>query len=170
VAAPYQAFQTADGYVTVGAISAPTWKGFCAALGLEALEDDPRFAAVDARRAREAELAQFVENVTTTRPTDHWCRLFEAAGVPCGVLYRIDQVFADPHVQARGFVVDLTHAKAGAVRATGSPVRFEKTPVRLETAGPLLGQHTAEVLGALGLSAEEVAQLADSGVIGGSSP
>jgi len=164
VTAPYQAIRTADGYLTIGATSPRNWAAFCAAMGLEHLERDEGFANVTARRAHYMELAALIEEVTTTRPSEHWYRLLEAAGVPCGVLHRIDQAVNDEHVQARGFVVDLAHSKLGSVRATGSPVRLSRTPVRLDRAGPLLGEHTAEVLSGLGLSPTEIAELEQQGL------
>src|SRR5919199_6229550 len=120
VSAPYQAIRTADGYITVGATSPRNWAAFCAAMGLQHLEHDERFATVAARRARYQELAAIIEEITTTRPSAHWYRLLEEAGVPCGVLNRLDQVVADEHVQARGFVVELEHSKLGTVKAAGS--------------------------------------------------
>ncbi|TMC58743.1 MAG: CoA transferase [Chloroflexi bacterium] len=164
VNAPYQAFHTADGYVTIGATSPANWKAFCAALGLQALETDQRFATVPTRRRHYRELAQQIEAVTTTQPSEHWYRLLEQVGVPCGVLNRLDQILADEHIRARGFVVTLPHSKAGAVRATGSPVRLSETPVRLDHAGPLLGEHTREVLSTLGLTDTQLDELDRTGV------
>jgi formyl-CoA transferase len=166
VSAPYQAIRTADGYITVGATSPRNWAAFCATMGLQDLERDERFATVSARRARYPELAAIIEAITTTRPSEHWYRLLEQAGVPCGVLNRLDQVVADEHVQARGLVVDLPHSKVGTVRAIGSPVRLSRTPVRMERAGPLLGEHTFAVLAGLGLDAAEIAALERDGVVG----
>ena len=148
--APYQAFRTADGYVTIGATTPGNWHAFCAALGLERLENDARFAKVSERRHRYTELAGLIEAVTVTRPSEHWYRELERAGVPCGVLYSLDQVLADEHVQARGVVKEVAHATLGTVRVTGSPLRFSRTPLRMERAGPLLGEHTREILGELG--------------------
>jgi formyl-CoA transferase len=165
VSAPYQAFRTADGYITVGATTPRNWSAFCAAMGLEHLEDDERFAVVSARRAHFQELAALIEELTTTLPSDHWYRLLETAGVPCGVLNTLDQVLDDEHVRARGFVVDLPHSKVGHVRATGSPVRLSRTPVRLERAGPLLGEHTEEVLRSLRVSPEEIEELTRTEVV-----
>ncbi|MBI3734208.1 MAG: CoA transferase [Chloroflexi bacterium] len=164
VNAPYQAFRTADGYVTIGATSPANWKAFCAALNLQPLESDARFATVPARRANYLALAQTIEAVTTAQPSEHWYRLLEQAGVPCGVLNRLDQILSDEQIEARQFVVELPHSKVGTVRATGSPVRLSETPVRLERAGPLLGEHTREVLGGLGLSESELDELEMAGV------
>ncbi|HZR97529.1 MAG TPA: CoA transferase, partial [Chloroflexota bacterium] len=86
VTAPYQAIRTADGYVTIGASTPKSWTALCAALGLEHLEHDERFATVPARRARYQELAALIEAVTITQPSEHWHALLERAGVPCGVL------------------------------------------------------------------------------------
>ncbi|HEY0584048.1 MAG TPA: CoA transferase, partial [Chloroflexota bacterium] len=165
VTAPYQAIRTADGYITVGATTPRNWSAFCQALALQHLEHDERFAAVSARRARYLELVELIEEVTRTQPSEHWYRLLEQAGVPCGVLNRLDQVLADEQIEAREFIRELPHTTAGSVRVTGSPMRFSKTPVRLERAGPLLGEHTLEVLGALGLDERELADLEQVGVV-----
>jgi formyl-CoA transferase len=164
VSAPYQAIRTADGYITVGATNPRLWSSFCAVLGLLHLEHDPRFATVSERRARYQELAALIEQVTQSQPSDHWYRLLEEVGVPCGILNRIDQVVSDPQVQAREFVRDLAHPKLGSVRVTGSPMRFSKTPVRLDRAGPLLGEHNREILGSLGLDDQAIADLERAGV------
>ncbi|MBV9544565.1 MAG: CoA transferase, partial [Chloroflexi bacterium] len=165
VSAPYQAVRTQDGYITIGATSPRNWTAFCAALGLQHLEHDPRFSSVANRRARYEELAGLIEDVTRTETSQHWYRLLEDAGVPCGVLNRIDQVVADEQVRARDFVVDLPHTKIGSVRVTGSPMRLSRTPVRLERAAPLLGENTLEVLCSLGLDENAIAELEKDGVI-----
>lgn len=165
VSAPYQAVRTADGYITIGATSPANWKAFCSALGLEQLEKDERFANVAARRAHYQELAALIEEVTITQPSAHWYRLLEQVGVPCGVLYRIDQVVNDEHVQARRVIVELPHSKAGSIKVVGSPVRLSETPVKLARAGPLLGEHTREVLRQLGTSEAAMDALEQADVI-----
>jgi formyl-CoA transferase len=163
--APYQAFRTADGYITLGATSPNNWNACCAVLGAEALEHDPRFETNAARKARQNELADLIEAITLTKPSGHWYRKFEEGGVPCGVLNRIDQVVVDPHLIERGFVVDLKHSTIGTVRAMGSPMHLSASPVRVERAGPLLGEHTDLVLAALGLGTPEVDRLVSEGVV-----
>jgi crotonobetainyl-CoA:carnitine CoA-transferase CaiB-like acyl-CoA transferase len=148
--APYQAFRTADGHLTIGATTPANWHAFCVTLGLEQLERDARFAKVHDRRERHRELAALIEAVTVTRPSAHWYRALGKAGVPCGVLQSLDQVLADEHVRARGVVREVKHTTIGTVRVTGSPIRFSRTPIRMERAGPLLGEHTREILGELG--------------------
>jgi crotonobetainyl-CoA:carnitine CoA-transferase CaiB-like acyl-CoA transferase len=166
VSAPYQAFRTADGYITIGATSPLNWHACCEVLGLQSLEHDERFAVVASRRTHYQELAALIEAVTLSMPSEHWYRGMEAAGVPCGVLNTVAQAVSDEHIRARGFIVDLPHTTAGTVRATGSPVRLSDTPVRMEHAGPLLGEHTAEVLAELGIAGGEQDTLAASGVVG----
>ena len=165
VSAPYQALRTADGYITVGATTPRNWAAFCTAMDLQQLENDERFAVLSARRAHYQELAALIEEITMTQPSEHWYRLLETAGVPCGVLNTIEQMVADEHVQARGFIVDLPHSKVGTIRATGSPARLSLTPVRLDHAGPLLGEHTEEVLAGLGISSEQIAELVRAEVV-----
>lgn len=150
--APYQAVRSADGYITIGATTPANWRAFAAALGLAHLDADERFSTGPLRRKNYRELVELIEHVTTTRTSDHWYRLLEKAGVPCGVLYTLDQVLADEQVKARGFVRELEHTTLGRIRATGSPIRPSRTPMRLERAGPLLGEHTGEILEELGIT------------------
>ncbi len=161
--APYQAVRTADGYITIGATTPANWQSFAAALGIEHLSDDERFTTGPLRRENYKELVRLIEEVTVTDTSDHWYRLLEKAGVPCGVLYTLDQVLADEHVRARGLVRELEHPKLGRVKAVGSPVRLSATPLRLERAGPLLGEHTRELLDELGVPDAEA--LERSGVV-----
>ena len=101
--------------------------------------------------------------MTITDTSDHWYRLLERAGVPCGILNRLDQILDDEHVKARGVVRELAHPKGGRVRATVNPVRPSRTPMRHERAGPLLGEHTREILDELGVN--DAGDLERSGVV-----
>lgn len=164
--APYQAFRTSDGYVTIGATSPNNWRACCVVLGIEHLERDGRFETNAVRKANQDELAALIEAITLSNSSEHWYRKFEDAGVPCGILNRIDQVVVDPHLIERGFVVDLPHTRAGTVRAMGSPMHLAATPVRMERAGPLLGEHTDEILGTLlGLDAVAIDRLVSAGAV-----
>jgi crotonobetainyl-CoA:carnitine CoA-transferase CaiB-like acyl-CoA transferase len=162
--APYQAFRTADGYVTFGANSQAHWLRLCALLGLDALAHDPRFAENDRRLAHRAELAAAIEAVTTTRPSAAWTELLGAAGIPCGPIWSFDRVFTDEHLNGRGFFSDAPHPTLGPVRQLGSPMRFSRTHTRMDSAGPLLGADTADVLREIGVDEAEIARLARDGV------
>ena len=164
--APYQALKAQDGHFTVGATSAPNWAAFCEVVGLQHLRDDPRFSKTHLRHKNRRELIPLIEAVTVQKPAAHWVEKLQAAGVPSGRLQTYDQVFSDPHLGARGFFSDAPHAKLGPVRQIGSPMRLSRTPARVERAGPLLGEHSAEVLGQLGYPPEEIRRLAQARVIG----
>ncbi|HEX2036477.1 MAG TPA: CoA transferase [Chloroflexota bacterium] len=166
VSAPYQAFRTADGHITLGATTPRTWHATCAALGLEHLEHDPRFATNAQRKANEVALSALIEEVTRQRTSAEWYQRLDEAGVPCGVLNDVAQVMADPQLAARGFIQDLPHPRVGSVRATGSPMRLSATPVRLQRAGPLLGEHNELILSQLGYTPAEREALLASGAVG----
>jgi crotonobetainyl-CoA:carnitine CoA-transferase CaiB-like acyl-CoA transferase len=163
--APYQAFRAKDGFFTVGATSAPNWTAFCKVLGIPQLIEDPRFVKNHLRHQRRAELAQIIEKVTQQDVAKHWVDALQGAGVPCGLLQTYDQVFSDPHLNERGFFPEAPHKKLGPVKQLGSPMRMSATPVRMQRAGPMLGEHSAEVLSEFGYSPEEIEKLRDARVI-----
>ncbi|MGA2395585.1 MAG: CoA transferase, partial [Candidatus Lustribacter sp.] len=165
--APYQALRSSDGYFVAGATTPKTWSAFCTVLGLESLVDDPRFSQAPLRREHLSELVPLIEAVAAGRSSREWVDELQAAGVPCEMLQDYGQVFNDPHLLARNFFSDVPHATLGPVRVIGSPLRFSESPVRMERAGPVLGEHTAEVLGELGLSPAEIADLGVRGVVAG---
>ena len=149
-AAPYQAFRAADGWLTIGATTKPNWTALCQALGLEALVEDERYLDSNRRFRNRVALAATIESVTLTEQVDHWLAVLGEAGVPCAPIQDFGQVFTDPHLLSRQYFWDAPHPKAGPVRQLGSPMRFSRTPVRRDTAGPLLGEDTAGVLAELG--------------------
>jgi formyl-CoA transferase len=161
--APYQAVRTRDGYITIGATTPGNWDAFTKALGIERLSADERFTTGPLRRKNYKALAALIEEVTVTNTSAHWYRLLEKAGVPCGILNTLDQVLDDEHVKARGVVRELAHPTGGGVRATVDPIRLSRTPMRHERAGPLLGEHTREILTDLGVT--DLEGLERSGVI-----
>jgi formyl-CoA transferase len=163
--APYQAIAAADRHFIVGATTPPTWSAFCRVLGLEGLERDPRYADATARRRNRDALIAAIEAITVAKPAAHWLAALRAAGVPCGEIADYGDVFADPHLVARGFFVDLPHRRLGTLRGLGSPMRLERTPLRHARGGPLLGEHTADVLHELGCTDGEIAQLKRDGVV-----
>lgn len=165
VNAPYQAVRAQDGWFTIGATSTRNWAAFCAAVGLERLMADPRYADTNTRHANRKALIAEIEDLTRTRPMAHWIALLEDAGVPCAPIQHYGQVFTDPHLLARGFFWEAPHPTLGSVRQLGSPMRFSETPVRRDKAGPLFGEDSEAVAGSLGYSEQEVADLVAEGVI-----
>ena len=162
--APYQAVRTADGHVTVGAVTAKTWKGLCSALGLEDLLDDERYADASTRHGHRDTLIPAIEAVTATRTTDEVVAALDDAGVPCAPIADYGQVFTDGHLNERGYFWDAPHPTLGPIRQLGSPMRLSRTPARQDSAGPQLGAGTRAALEWAGLTAEELDALIEAGV------
>ncbi|WP_313516640.1 CaiB/BaiF CoA-transferase family protein [Pseudomonas sp.] len=163
---PYQDFPTADGdfILTVG--NDGQFRKFCEVAGHVEWADDPRFASNRARVAHRAELIPLIRQATVFRTTAEWVAALERAGVPCGPINDLAQVFADPQVIARGLRVELPHPLAGSVPQVASPIRLSETPVEYRNAPPLLGEHSEQVLREwLGMATEEVAALRERGVL-----
>ena len=163
-AAPYQAIRASDGYFTVGATSEPNWNGFCEVMGRPDWKDDTRFIGASARHAHRAELIEAVEEITAGQTISHWVSRLQRAGVPCAEIQTYDTVFGDEHLIERGFFWDAPHPTLGTVRQIGSAINFSGAATRRDSAGPLLGADSAEILADLGCSDEEIASLATAGV------
>ena len=162
--APYQAFRTKDGYIAVGATTPPTWPAFCRVLGLEDLLSDAGLATGSLRFGRRGELAERIERVTVTKTTDDWMGALQDAGVPCGRINTYADVFADPHLAARGIFADIPDPVLGELRSIGSPLHLSKTPPRLLRSGPRLGEHSREILVEAGISPRDIDALFAAGV------
>ena len=142
---PYQTFPTADSDMILAVGNDGQFARFCTVAGRPEWAQDERFATNPQRVKHRAELIPLLRQTTVMRSTAEWVSALEQADVPCGPVNRLDQVFADPQVQARGIQVDLPHP-LGTVSTVASPVRLSATPVQYRMAPPLLGQHTEEVL------------------------
>ena len=163
--APYQAFETADGYINVGAANQANWERLCAAIGRDDLASDPRFARPRDRMENLGALVSTLEDTFARDTTGHWLTALEAAGVPAGPIYTLDEVYADPQVRARDMVVETEHPAAGRVRNIGIPVKLSETPGAFRRPAPALGEHTDEVLRELGVSDARAAALRASGAV-----
>ena len=168
---PYQVFACADGHLILAVGNDAQFARFCEIAGKTEWARDPRFAANAERVKRRDVLVPLIEAVMHSRTQGEWLAALEAVGVPCGPVNRLDQVFADPQVRARGMRFDLPHRLSGTVPQVGNPLHFSATPVAYTQAPPLLGEHTLAVLSQrLSLSAESLADLAARGVVEISSP
>lgn len=163
---PYQDFPSADGNFILAVGNDGQFRKFCEVAGIAQLADDPRFASNKARVAHRSELIPLLRQATVFKTTAQWIELLEKAGVPCGPINDLQQVFADPQVQARGLRLDLPNALGSRTPQVASPLRLSETPVAYRSAPPLLGQHTDALLrNLLGMSEAQVAQLRETGVI-----
>jgi crotonobetainyl-CoA:carnitine CoA-transferase CaiB-like acyl-CoA transferase len=156
--APYQRMQAKDGYLMVGAAGEAIWARCAKALGHPEWCEDPCFATNQARMANRDALENVMSAVLTTKTTDHWVEVLEAAGVPCGPVYDYAQMFADPQVRHRGLVQHASDPELGEVPHIRTPVRIGDG-VRVRTVAPKLGQHNAEIFGRLGLGEKDVDEL-----------
>lgn len=163
---PYQDFPTADGdfILTVG--NDGQFRKFAEVAGQPQWADDPRFATNKQRVANRAELIPLIRQVTVFKTTAEWVAQLELAGVPCGPINDLAQMFQDPQVLARGLALSIPHPLAGSVPQVASPIRLSETPVEYRQAPPLLGEHTEAVLSdLLGLDEQAVRQLRAAGVL-----
>lgn len=165
LSAPYQAFKTKDSYFIVGAANQANWERLCRAIGSEELIQDPRFIANSDRRNHLKELQTTLEKTFVQRTTAEWLKTLDDAGVPCGPINNLAEVYSDPQVQARDMVIDTEHAKAGTIRNIGLPIKMSATPGSIRSPAPTLGQHTAEVLTEFGYTSKEIASLIKTCVI-----
>ena len=144
--APYQSFQTADGWINVGGSNEPNWKRICNALGKPELIGDARFADNTLRMQNLDALIPLLAAQFRTQPAAHWLALFDAAGVPAGPVNTVSQALSDPQVRARGMVIETPHPVAGTARSLGLPIKFSDAPSPAATRAPLLGEHTRDIL------------------------
>jgi crotonobetainyl-CoA:carnitine CoA-transferase CaiB-like acyl-CoA transferase len=163
--APYQAFETADGWINVGAANQANWLRLLDVLEAPELAADPRFAD---NAARMADLPALVETLTPhfeTHTTGEWLARLEAAGVPAGPVLSIAEMQRDPHTLAREMVTEVEHSRLGAVKTLGLPIKLSETPGEVVRGAPLYGEHTREVLAEAGYTEAEIAALIAAGAV-----
>ena len=163
---PYQAYRAADDHIILAVGNDSQFRRFCEVAGQAELADDARFATNRDRVVNRGELARILIEIIASRPRKFWLEELERAGVPCGPINDLAQVFDDPHVRSREMRRDLPHAAAGTVPAVSNPMRFSESPVDYRHGPPTLGQHTDEVLRTLaGLDEQEIAALRKGGIV-----
>ncbi len=165
VIVPYQAFKAKDVFINIAVGNDQLWERFCKAVGLENVMNDPKFATNAKRVENREEIVKIISDLIVTKDGEEWLKIITDAGVPCGPIYTVDKVFADPQVLHREMVKELDHPKAGKVKVTGIPIKLSDTPGEVETAPPVLGQHTQEILAELGYSDKDLEKLKQEKVI-----
>jgi crotonobetainyl-CoA:carnitine CoA-transferase CaiB-like acyl-CoA transferase len=164
---PARAFETRDGvYVQVAATSDAMYPKFCKAVGLPELAEDERFNTNKKRVANRELIMPILEERMRSKDCEEWLRLFEEAGLPCGPILNMEEVFKDPHLAAREMCLEIEHPIAGTIKQLGFPYKFSLTPAHIDKRPPLLGEHNAEVLSqCLGFNPEEIETLKAEKVI-----
>jgi len=163
LSAPYQAIQTKDGWINLGAANQANWKRLVEVIEQPELANDPRF---NDNAGRMKNLPMLIEILTArfrTSTSADWLTRLEAAGVPAGPVLSIGEMLTDPQVLARDMVVEVEHNKLGRMKTLGPPVKFSVTPSGVRRGAPLLGQHTREVLKEYGYKDGEIKEMIDRG-------
>jgi crotonobetainyl-CoA:carnitine CoA-transferase CaiB-like acyl-CoA transferase len=156
---PTGVFKTADGHINIAAAGDEIYRRLCTALGAEHLADDPDYRTDKARSDNRHRLNAAIEAITVRKPSAEWIERLNAAGVPSGPIYRIDEVFADPQVKHMGIAAPVEHPKLGRIELVGQAVSLSRTPWQLHSPTPEAGQHTDAVLRELGYSDADIAGL-----------
>lgn len=163
---PYQVFAARDGHIIVAVGNENQFTRMCEVIGRPELASDARFASNASRVHNREELVAILQGIFVTRTMRDWLQALERAGVPCGPINTVADVFADPQVQARGLKLDLPHPSIGAVPSVANPIKYSMTPIDYRSAPPMLGADTDEILREmLGVTPEEIGRLRKAGVV-----
>ncbi len=165
IVAPYGIFKAADGDVAIAPSNDQIYKKFVAALGLTHLNDNPDFATNDQRMINRERIKVIVQEKIGTQTCDYWVDYLNRAGVPCGIIMNLKEVFQDPQVLHQEMVLEVEHPDHGKVRMTGFPVKIGSSPCKVRMPAPRLGEHTEEILKSLNVNQESIKRLRDKGVI-----
>jgi formyl-CoA transferase len=156
---PTSAYKTADGHINVAASGEGMWARLCATLGREDWLERPEFKGQPARAKNRTALNAEINAALAKKKSAEWIEVLNAAGVPCGPIYAMDQVFADPQVNHLGVPVEVESRALGKFRVVNQAVRLSRTPARVVSAAPEAGEHTDEILAELGYARNDIAQL-----------
>lgn len=162
---PTGVFATSDGFINIAASGDIMFKRLCGCLGLDALASSPAFATDLARSANRDDLNAQISAVTQTGTSAAWVARMDAAEVPCGPIYRMDQVFSDPQVKHLGMAKAVDHPTLGRIEIVGQAITLSRTPAEIETAAAEAGEHTDEILQELGYDEAAIAAMHARGVV-----
>jgi crotonobetainyl-CoA:carnitine CoA-transferase CaiB-like acyl-CoA transferase len=162
---PTGAFPTSDGHINIAASSARMWDRFCDAIARPDWKTKEEWKTGKGRSTDRKAINAAIAEITRTKPAEHWIELFEGAGIPCGPINTIDQVFADPQVKHLGMATAMRHPSLGELSVVASPINMSGVARGVRQPTPEAGQHTDEVLRAAGYTDAEVADLRRKGVV-----
>ncbi len=162
---PTSAYATADGHINVAAAGSKMWRIVCDVIGKPELFEHPDFRAAEDRAKNRKQLNEALNRAFKTKSSAQWVEILNKAGVPCGPIYRMDQVFADEQVKHVGAAAEVTHRKLGRLRLINQPVKLSRTPAKLAAATPERGEHTEEVLIELGFDPQDIKKFKSEGIV-----
>jgi crotonobetainyl-CoA:carnitine CoA-transferase CaiB-like acyl-CoA transferase len=162
---PTGVFKTKDGHMNIAAAGQLMYQRLCTALGVPQLIDDPRFKTVADRSTNRKAMNEELDRATAARTSGEWIAILNEAGVSCGPIYDVKEVFDDPHVRHLGLAVEVKSGALGQIQIQNVPVTLSRTPAQVRTAAPEMGEHTDEVLREAGYSAEEIAKFRKDEVV-----
>jgi formyl-CoA transferase len=162
---PTGVFKTSDGYINIATTGGRIWERCAQAIGASELYSHPDYATAPARSKNRDALNAEIEKRTVTKSTETWVREFNDAGVPCGPIYAIDQMFEDAQVKHLGIAQDVPNDEDRHIRLVGQPVTLSRTPSKMVARPPEFGEQTDEVLKEFGFGADEIAELRQRKVV-----
>ena len=163
--APYQAFQTKDKWITVGASNQNTWLKLIDALEVKELQENQKFNSNANRMQNVTELTELLKKELAKKTSAEWLKLFDEKGLPCGPINTVTEMFEDPQTIERKMIVDVKNEKAGSFKGIGMPIKFSETKVEDTKESPTFGQHTKQILLDHGFKSEEIDSLMRQGVV-----
>jgi len=162
---PTGVFPTSDGHINIAAAGQEIYERLCSALGAEYLATDERFNTAAARSENRKEMNTAIGEITSSNTSQYWIDILNKAGCPCGPIYSMDGVFADPQVQHLNMAVPVDHPRLGTFNVVNQAIKMSRTPSSVRTPTPDQGQHTDEILAELGYDASAITQLHESGAV-----
>jgi crotonobetainyl-CoA:carnitine CoA-transferase CaiB-like acyl-CoA transferase len=162
---PTGVYPTRDGHINIAVAGSEIYKRFCQVIGREDWLDDPKFSTPEARYQNRDEINADIAEITATRSSQEWVRLFNEASVPCGPINTIDKTFEDPQVRHLGMAQPVKHSTLGTIEILSQAVHLERTPFQMRSASPDPGEHTEEILSELNINADQVADLRRRGIV-----
>ncbi|MCZ6647326.1 MAG: CoA transferase [SAR324 cluster bacterium] len=162
---PTGVFKVADGHINIAAAGQEIWERLCKVIGAGKMLEDTRYASGGERSKNRDALNAELEPYLAHKTSAEWIEILNEAGVPCGPIYAIDEVFEDPHVKHLGIARNVQHATLGGMSVIGQAVSLSRTPSQMRSASPEQGEHNEAILGELGFNPEEIAGLKEQKVI-----
>jgi crotonobetainyl-CoA:carnitine CoA-transferase CaiB-like acyl-CoA transferase len=162
---PTGVFKTSDGYINIATTGGRIWQRFCEAVGAPDFVNRPEYATGPDRSKNRKQINAEINKLTEKKSSETWVKEFNAAGVPCGPIYSIDQMFSDAQVEHLGIAQDVPNAEGRHIRLVGQPFTLSRTPTKMAARPPEFGEQTDEVLAEFGFTSEEISSLRQARVV-----